>query len=695
MKAIDRPFFNIINGTTQFIIPVFQRDYRWTEQQCEQLWRDILLAAASGRRHFLGSVVYVATDDLAASFTRWVLIDGQQRMTTLTLLLTALRDHIQESGWVGTEEGPTAKRVEAYFLKNVQEEGRREHKLVLRRHDQETLAALLDGQELPTQCSERIRDNYQFFRQELAAADPEFVYAGIGQLVLVDVTLDRGTDDPQLIFESLNSTGLELSQSDLIRNFMLMRIPERDQTRLYETYWSKIEGLFRTSESTFDSFIRDYIALEAQASKQERADQLYFAFRRVFGTAESNVQRLEDFLGRLLRFARYHAAFSVDVGAPEELREPLARLRRLTDQIGPLVMRLFDCHQENKTLDSAGFAKTLELLESYVFRRAILGEQARNYWQVFTTLAHGLDINQAPLDVKVGLARQGYSYRFPDDEEFQRALEEGNLYGKRVCRDLLERLENFDSKERTDTSGYSIEHVMPQNESLSVEWRTMLGSNWQEVQRLWLHRLGNLTLTGYNSSYSDRPFFEKKTISGGFNGSSVRLNRYIREQGQWTDAKMKRRGKDLATRAVEIWPRLHVEQEFIAAAQTSEMRELAKRRDVGKVAMTDRARELFEELRPEILSIDTEIIELAEDKSVSYHGPAFFVEVIPRVHGFSLLLPLAFNEVADYGSIAEDTAQWKFIVNAAYDGGVLVSVSDSDGVKAALPLIRHAHAVDS
>ena len=380
---------------------------------------------------------------------------------------------------------------------------------------------------------------------------------------------------------------------------------------------------------------------------------------------------------------------------PEELREPLARLRRLTDQVGPLVMRLFDCHQENKTLDSAGFAKTLELLESYVFRRAILGEQARNYWQVFTTLAHGLDINQAPLDVKVGLARQGYSYRFPDDEEFQRALEEGNLYAKRVCWDLLERLENFESKEHTDTSGYSIEHVMPQNESLSAEWRAMLGSDWQEVQRLWLHRLGNLTLTGYNSSYSDRAFLEKKTISGGFNESSVRLNRYIREQGQWTDAEMKRRGKDLATRAVEIWPRLHVGQEFIAAAQRSEMRELAKRRDVGKVPMTGRARELFEELRPQILSIDTEIIELAEEKSVSYHGPAFFVEVIPRVHGFSLLLPLAFNEVADYGSIAEDTAQWKFIVNAAYDGGVLVSVSDSDGVKAALPLMRHAHAVNS
>ena len=234
MKAIDCPFAKIINGTSQFLIPVFQRDYSWNEVECEQLWRDILQIASdpSERGHFLGSVVYIPTRDTSAAFTRWLLIDGQQRVTTLTLLLVALRDHIVESEWSGTDDGPTARRVEAYFLKNIEEKGSRRPKLVLRRRDQATLQAILDRNEPPKEISERIRDNYDWFREQLANADPELVYRGINRLIVVDVTLDRGTDNPQLIFESLNSTGMDLSQSDLIRNFVLMRLPEAEQTCL-------------------------------------------------------------------------------------------------------------------------------------------------------------------------------------------------------------------------------------------------------------------------------------------------------------------------------------------------------------------------------------------------------------------------------------------------------------------------------
>ncbi|HUW74886.1 MAG TPA: DUF262 domain-containing protein [Methyloceanibacter sp.] len=190
MKAIDRNFTKIINGTTQFIIPVFQRDYSWTEANCDQLWRDIMKVAAapSDRGHFLGPVVYIPTGASTAGFTQWMLIDGQQRVTTLILLLTALRDHITETGWEGSEDGPTGRRVESDFLKNLQERGSRQHKLVLRRHDQATLRALLDSTELPDPPSDRIRDNYDFFRERLRAADPEVVYRGIGRLVVVDVT---------------------------------------------------------------------------------------------------------------------------------------------------------------------------------------------------------------------------------------------------------------------------------------------------------------------------------------------------------------------------------------------------------------------------------------------------------------------------------------------------------------------------
>lgn len=695
MKAIDRPFTKIINGTTQFVIPVFQRDYSWTEGHCEQLWKDVLrIASDPGERgHFLGSCVYVSTGDSSAGFTRWLLIDGQQRLTTLTLLITALRDHIEDNGWTGSENGPTGKRLDAYFLKNVQEDGERLHKLVLRRHDQATLRALLERVEPPATLSERIRDNYDFFRERLQEADPEAVYRGIGRLVVVDVTLDRGIDDPQLIFESLNSTGLDLSQSDLIRNFILMRLPEREQTRLYEIYWSKIEDLFRGSERMFDAFVRDYIALRTQASKQEKADEIYFAFRREFGSVGSDPASLDGLLEELLRFARYHAAFSIAADAPPELRGPLARLRRLVDVPATLIMRLFACQDVDRTLSIGQFADALGLIESYVFRRAICGEQTRGYWQVFANLAYRVS-NDRPLEsLKVGLARLADSYRFPDDGEFRKALEERDIYHKRVCFDLLDRLENHGSKESSDTSKYSIEHIMPQNEKLPVEWRQMLGEGWREVQREWLHRLGNLTLTGYNSTYSDRPFDEKKTIPGGFAESSVRLNKYVREQSVWTSQEMKARGEALASRALGIWGGLVVEKRLIDEAKEAEMRERSQRRDVRKVPMTATARQLFEVLRERIRSLDSDVIEMAEQRSVSYHGPAFFLEVLPRKNRIGLLLSLDFNEVEDDSGIAQDASQWKFIVNALYEGGAYVGICTEADVDKALPLIRQAREI--
>ncbi len=381
MQAINKPFTKIINGTTQFVIPVFQRDYSWTESDCEQLWSDILRVAAdpSDRGHFVGSIVYISTGDSSAGFTRWLLIDGQQRVATLTLLFAALRDHIQDTGWTGTDDGPTPARVDRYFLKNPDEPPARRHKLVLRRRDEETLQALLDGQDLPGNASEHVRDNYEFFREQLASADPEVVYRGIAQLIVVDVTLQRGLDDPQLIFESLNSTGVDLSQSDLIRNFILMRLSEPEQTRLYEMYWSKIENLFRGSEQVFDAFVRDFIALETQPRKQRKANEIYSAFRPVFRALGSDPDALDSFLQRLLRFARYYAAFSIGVGAPEVLRQFLARLRKQVDVPATLVMRLYDYYDDRKTLTETEFLEALRLLESYVFRRAICGEQTRGY----------------------------------------------------------------------------------------------------------------------------------------------------------------------------------------------------------------------------------------------------------------------------------------------------------------------------
>jgi DNA invertase Pin-like site-specific DNA recombinase/predicted transport protein len=244
-----------------------------------------------------------------------------------------------------------------------------------------------------------------------------------------------------------------------------------------------------------------------------------------------------------------------------------------------------------------------------------------------------------------------------------------------------------------DEKLYTIEHIMPQNEKLPEEWQTMLGKEWKKIQATWLHRLGNLTLTGYNSTYSDRPFEDKKTIPGGFNESSVRLNKFVREQLQWTPTEMEQRSQILADRALEIWPTLEVDSAAIEKAKQAELRELAERRDVAKVPMSAAARELFETLRPRIHEVDPAILELAESKSVSYHAPGFFLEVLPRKHKLLLLLPLDHSEIEDPHGLSEDATEWKFLFYAKHEGGVLLRIKDEQDIEHAMPIIRQAYSL--
>ena len=352
MQAINREFTAVINGNTQFVIPVFQRDYTWTEEQCDRIWEDIKHAGdGTDRRHFLGSIVYVATGDSAASFTRWLVVDGQQRLTTLTLLMVALRDYIKETNWSGDPDSPTSKRIDAYFLKNVLESDNRRYKLVLRRTDDATLRALIDRTDLPGNRSETIVKAYEFFRERVKeCADPDLVYRGATGLVIVDVTLHRNIDNPQLVFESLNSTGVDLSQADLVRNYLLMGLEEPEQTRLYEGYWSKVEALFRKSGGALNSFVRDYVALETRTTRQIRDDCVYEEFKKAFPS--SGIRELERRLDDIVRNARYYAAFMIGDKKKNRLDEAMRNVRRLVEVPAILVTRLYGCYEEGSlTLD--------------------------------------------------------------------------------------------------------------------------------------------------------------------------------------------------------------------------------------------------------------------------------------------------------------------------------------------------------
>ncbi|HMN45803.1 MAG TPA: DUF262 and DUF1524 domain-containing protein [Povalibacter sp.] len=695
MKAIDRHFTRLINGTTQFVIPVFQRDYSWTEAQCVQLWNDIVRVGGeeSTPGHFIGSVVYIPSGDTAAGFTRWLLIDGQQRLTSVTLLLIALRDHLIETHWQPAgEDDPTPKRIEAYFLKNSQEEGSRQHKLVLRRHDQEVLSALLDGQAVAMDDESRVLENYELFKERMAAVDPRVVYRGVARLIVVDVALDRGSDDPQMIFESLNSTGLDLSQADLIRNFILMRMDERNQTRLYDTYWRHIEDHFRGSPAAFDSFARDFMALHSKAVRQTRADRIYYEFRDFFRSLQQE-RGIDVALQEMQRHSGYYAAFVGAMPAPAPFSEQLLRLNRLAQVAAIVVMRLMDCRERCGTLTDAQLGSALALLESYVFRRAVCGMQTRGYGQFFMQLAQRIT-DEAPFDALVlALAAASEANRFPADDEFRTELERRDVYHTRNCHYMLDRFENFDTREPCDTGSYTIEHVLPQNERLGKKWRDMLGADWKEIQNTWVHRLGNLTLTGYNSTYSDRPFEDKKEVKGGFNESAVRLNKFIREQSQWTEKEMERRGRVLGELALKIWPSLDVSPEMLGLARRTELQREAQQYSVEQLTMSGEVRELCEHLRPLIREIDPRIIEVPRRNSVSYYADDgdFFLEILPRKWRLILLLNLSLGECVYRDEFVRDPADFKFIANAEHDAGVIYRMKDSSQSEGVLQLIRQAY----
>ena len=695
MKAINRRFTDIINGNRQFIIPVFQRDFSWTGEQCEQLWRDVGRASAAEANggHFMGSIVYIGAD-LSSAFQSWLLIDGQQRLTTLTVLMIALRDHIRASGWSGGENSPTTAKIDAYYLKNTYESGQRQYKLVLRRRDNTTLQALVDGKdpsELGDKTSEMVVEAYEFFRSALQEPgyDPEDVYRGIAHLNIVDVTLDRGVDNPQLVFESMNSTGIDLRQSDLIRNYLLMGFDESDQTRLYNEYWRRIESLFRTSGNAFDWFLRDYMALEQGLTQQIRLDRIYDEFKAFWN--RDGESPLEELLCDMVRVARTYASF---LGiAPMQrpwLANAMGHMRSLNTTQGLLIMRLYDCHEKD-LLSQDEFVRAVELVESYLLRRAVLGLQTRSYWSVFARIAHDLDHESVFDSLQVALARLRGNYRFPSDDEFRRGLQERDLYGLRVCKHILDRLENADYREPSPVHNYSIEHIMPQEISGARQWQEMLGESWAEIHATWLHRLGNLTLTAYNSTYSNRPFEEKKSIEGGFRHSAVRLNQHVRDQAQWTAAEIEERGDRLTDRALEIWRHHEADAASIQAADIRELRTRAAKRNSSQLKMADGVRQLLDGIRTSIHEM-AEVIEVIERKSVCCYGPGFFAELMPMRYSVRVILPLEFSEVENPDGLdVYDASTWKFVPNRVHtDSDLLVDVWDKTGIHTVTPMIRQA-----
>jgi uncharacterized protein with ParB-like and HNH nuclease domain len=550
MKATEAKLLNFLKPPKQFVIPIYQRTYSWTIKQCQQIWDDILRVAQDPARtgHFVGSIVYVERGlHNQTEVPQLLVIDGQQRLTTLTLLLAALRKVLPEAAAdieVPTGAGsdiPTARKISNYYLVNNEEEGNLRPKLLLTQSDRDTLLRIVDGGPSPTDSSRRIAENYKFFEVVIAKATKEsigadVVYRGLTKLLVVDIALDRAHDNPQLIFESLNSTGLALSQADLIRNYILMGLEPDLQRVLYEQYWFPMEQRFSASldAGLFDRFMRDYLTVKTGQIPNIR--DVYEAFKSYAGpSAKQDVRAL---VADIATGAKYFARMAFADDADPVLARRFSDLNELkVDVAYPLLLELYYDHAQG-LLSRNDFARALELIESYVFRRAITGIPTNSLNKTFAEFADHLEKTPGEyLESFVARLSLLESYRrFPTDEEFAQHFITRDVYTLTARRHyLLRKLENHERKEPVAVSQYTIEHILPQNPDLSLEWRTMLGPRWPDIQTKYLHTIGNLTLTGYNSELSDRPFQAKRDMEGGFRDSPLRLNHDLGRLDRWTE----------------------------------------------------------------------------------------------------------------------------------------------------------------
>lgn len=550
MDATKGNIFSILNGNKQFLIPVYQRFYSWDKEHCERLWKDIVeMQKKKKNGHFVGSIVNIAEKAMATGVQKFMIIDGQQRMTTLTLLLIALRDYSIEHP---EDKTINTRRIDSMLLKNECEEGAEKYKLLLTETDREALMNIIDRIPIERETSSKIKKNYKFFMQKIDKMEikPAEIYESIGKLQIVNITLDRELDDAQAIFESLNSTGKELSEADLIRNYVLMRLNPKEQGKIYKNFWRPMELLFEyyPQENVMDMFFRDYLTVKL--GKIPNINKIYEEFKRYNREYVTNV---EELCSDLIVYARYYSDIIFCKSEDEQVKDLYLDINNLKMDVSyPFLLKVHNDY-ENKLITYEEFVEILKLCISYVFRRSVCEIPTNSLNKTFATAKNDIDNKNYLESVKnFFITRESYK-RFPDNDEFEVAFRNRDFYRMKTRNYVLEKLENFNNKVGVIVEHHTVEHIMPQNKNLNKEWQAALGSNWREIQKKYLHTIGNLTLTSYNSKMSDKPFMEKMTMEGGFRESALRLNRYVIKQTEWNAEKIEERAKQLSDLAIKIW----------------------------------------------------------------------------------------------------------------------------------------------
>lgn len=566
MKAnetkIDK--FLAINETT-FAIPVYQRNYDWTLSQCEQLLYDILEAGKSAEvnAHFIGSIVYVHDDVYTASgLTELTIIDGQQRLTTITLIYIALYRLAKE-----LDNPMLENRILKTYLINEFSPEAEKLKLKPTENNKDALRHILNSNnenEFKGGYS-RIIDNFNYLKSKIKADNFELIQKGLSKLIFVDIALDRQKDNPQRIFESLNSTGLELSQADLIRNYILMGLSRPNQDKIYANYWEVIEKNAKDETlniSKVSEFIRDYLTLKNKEIPNK--GDVYVKFKSQYPT--TTIDELEAFLAELKSLVKYYNKLTNPKNESDrDIRVQLTYINRLEINVAyPFLMQVYEDYSKN-LIDKETFISILTLVQSYTWRRFILGLPANSLNKIFMSLYRDVKIEDYLFSIQESLMRRPGAQRFPRNKDIIKALREKDLYNiKSKNRTyLFERLENFDNKEPVIIDGNSditVEHIFPQTPD--QKWKIDLSADdYDFIKENYTNTIGNLTLSGNNGKLGNKIFVEKRDLdNAGYKDSRLWLNKHLSTLEQWGRAEIESRFELIIDRFLKVWEIPNIEE---------------------------------------------------------------------------------------------------------------------------------------
>jgi len=691
MKATEAKLLDFLKKSPQFAIPIYQRTYSWTEKECRQLWNDIVRCGSNDKIavHFVGSIVYIESGLFQVMHQAPLLvIDGQQRLSTVTLMLAALAEAVADGE---PFDGFSQRKIRNYFLLNPEESGDRHFKLLLSQADKATLTAIVGGIEQSKEHSLRVTENYALFKRWIneAKGDLATLCKGLAKLVVVDIALNRDQDNPQLIFESMNSTGKELSQADLIRNFILMGLEPKLQTRLYEQFWRPMEVDFGQEAygTHFDGFMRYYLTVKT--GELPNINAVYDAFkghaRTSRDSAVSDNVHIETLVRDIRDYARHFCAMALGTETNPDLKRAFHDLCELkVDVAYPFLLELYHDYTM-EILPKDDFVRSVRLVEAYVFRRAICAIPTNSMNKTFATFTKALKKDRYLESIEAQLLLLPSYRRFPNNDEFHRDLQTRDLYNFRSRSYWLRRFENHGRKEHVPVDEYTIEHILPQNEQLSAAWRSALGTEWQRIQQTWLHTLGNLTLTGYNSEYSDRPFTEKRDMEGGFKQSPLKLNQGLGQLDDWNEDTIKARADKLADMALDVWIAPELPTDVLAAYKPATEPSGYSIADHPHL-LTGTMHEVFESFRKEVLALDPCVTEEFLKYYVAYKAETNFVDAAPQAKRLRLTLNMAFSEINDPKGFCKDVTgivRWP-------NGDVEVGLSTLDELPYVIGLVRQS-----